>query len=125
MSEFKVSDLSSQTLHQLSTTYSLSGLYSQYATVAESTARVLQLDTLKMAQVTGPARICEVTLLTLRSARLRDMSKPVYLGELQSQSLLQVSTPATVSGVGMLVLQDQHDRRILPPQGGVFFNSTF
>lgn len=122
MSEFKVSNVNSQTLLRLNQTFSVSNVSSQTLIQPLGRAMFAKFPTMAMTGVRSPMRMPNVAGMYMRSARLKDMSKPLYAARVSGQTLHQITTTAKLYYAGVLVLQAQQDREV-PDATGAFFQT--
>lgn len=119
MSEYKVPEVRGQTLSRLTQTYSLQEVRSHTLVQPTAHAQFNSLKAASLCSVVSGMRITGIKAMYLRSARLKDMSKPLFVTEARSQTLVRVTTDVKLTKVEAVVMQSQIDKLIPDEADGV------
>lgn len=112
MSEFKVPEVSSQTLVQQNMQYNVTRLTSQTLMQPVAHAVLRGLKGSQLRAVISPLRLTGLKGMYLRASALKDMSKPLHVSEVSSQTLHRVTTDISLSKVEVVVMQSQQELQI-------------
>jgi len=99
-------------LMRLDQTYSVREVRSQTLVAPVASGQLNRLMGMGLCSVATPARMTGLKGMYLRSARLKDMSKPLFVSEARSQSLVQITTDVKLAKVEAVVMQSQVDKVI-------------
>lgn len=119
MSEFFATKIAVQTIYRLTASYQIPLIAGQTIYTPVSDARVAQLAAQGLQSVKSPSRVLMLGVQYLRSARLKDMSKPLYSSKVAAQTIYTVQVKARLNDLAVIVLQSQKDRIIRPTPGGL------
>ncbi|MDH2154115.1 hypothetical protein [Stenotrophomonas sp. GD03657] len=119
MSEYRASELGHQAIYRMTTSYQIPFIGHQAIHQVVGPLRVAELNIAVARTAKSPLRATALVGQYARSARLKDMSKPLYLSEVHSHAIYQVKVAARMADLAVIVLQSQIDRDIRPTPGGL------
>lgn len=119
MSEYFATKIALQSVYRLTTSYRVPLLVGQSVFTPISDSRVMMLAAQSMRGVSSPARVTMLAAQYLRSARPKDMSKPLYSSKIVAQTVVSVQVKTRLNEVAVIVLKSQKDRVIRPVPGGL------
>lgn len=119
MSEYFATKIALQSVYRLTTSYQIPMLRGQSIFTPVADSRVMMLAAQGMRSISSPARVTMLAVQYLRSARLKDMSKPLYSSKIVAQTVVTVKVKTRLNEVAAIVLQSQQDREIRPAPGGL------
>lgn len=119
MSEYRASEIGHQAIYRMTTSYTIAELGHQAIYQPVGPARIAEINIMAARVVKSPIRATALVAQYARSARLKDMTKPLYLSEVRHQAIYQVRTAARLNDLAVIVLQSQKDRQIRPTPGGL------
>lgn len=120
MSEFHASRIAHQAIYRQTTSYTIPKISHQAAYAPVGGARFADISVQFLRTVASPIRIHDVSVQYLRSARLKDMTKPLFVTRVQSQAIYQVVVAAQLFDTVVLIMQNKTDRIVADAPGGLF-----
>lgn len=119
MSEYFATKIALQSVYRLTTSYRVPLMVSQSVFTPVADAKVMMFAAQGMRGISSPARVTMLAVQYLRSARLKDMSKPLYSAKITAQTVVTVQVKTRLNEVAAIVLKRQKDRVIRPVPGGL------
>ena len=120
MSEFRASEIKLQTVYKLHTNYGASKVALQTVYEIYSKLRAVSMHIDFVSPVRSPVRAVSIHIDYLRSAQVKDMTKPQHVSKVVMQTIYEVAVTAQLADVCALVLQSKEDQKISPTPGGLF-----
>lgn len=119
MSEYRASELGHQAIYRMTTSYQIPFIGHQAIHQVVGPLRVSELNFVVARASKSPMRLTELVGQYARSARLKDMTKPLYLSEVHSHAIYRVRVSTRMCDLAVIVLKSQKDREIRPTPGGL------